>query len=81
MPRLRYFRNYGNYSTFTSSLSSNTSWQGGFPAITDWDDPILNSCQKNFIIYIGDTNTHNDIDVPGSSWSVLPCQPMTPPSM
>ncbi|WP_165494131.1 pilus assembly protein [Aquitalea sp. USM4] len=66
---LRYFRNYGNYSTFTSSLSSNTSWQGGFPAITDWDDPILNSCQKNFIIYIGDTNTHNDIDVPGSSWS------------
>ncbi|WP_287878973.1 PilC/PilY family type IV pilus protein [Aquitalea sp.] len=66
---LRYFRNYGNYSTFTSSLSSNTSWQGGFPAITDWDDPILNSCQKNFVIYIGDTNTHNDIDLPGSAWS------------
>lgn len=66
---LRYYRNYGNYSTFTNTLSSNTAWQGGFPAITDWDDPVLNSCQKNFIIYIGDTNTHNDIDVPGSSWS------------
>ena len=66
---LRYYRNYGNYSTFTNTLSSNTAWQGGFPAITDWDDPILNSCQKNFIIYIGDSNTHNDIDLPGSTWS------------
>ncbi len=37
--------------------------------MTDWDDPVLNSCQKNFIIYIGDTNTHNDIDLPGASWS------------
>lgn len=40
---------------------------GGIPVISDWrnatgniDSPIQFSCQKNFILGIGDTNTHND---------------------
>lgn len=37
---------------------------GGLPIISDWKkdghDPIQFSCQKNFFLGIGDTNTHND---------------------
>lgn len=37
---------------------------GGLPVITDWKkddhDPIQFTCQKNFIIGIGDSNTHYD---------------------
>ncbi|RQW27222.1 hypothetical protein EHS17_08035 [Rhodobacteraceae bacterium CH30] len=64
---LRYFRKKGNFDLYTKGLSN--SIMDGFPVVTDWDDPIKSSCQKNFIIYIGDTNTHNDVELPGSSWS------------
>lgn len=41
---------------------------GGLPII-DWtaseeDDPIQFSCQSNFFLGIGDTNTHNDKEIP-----------------
>lgn len=51
----------------------------GFPAIYNWDDPILRGlgsnveeaarnpqaqCRASKIIYIGDTNTHNDLNLP-----------------
>jgi type IV pilus assembly protein PilY1 len=39
----------------------------GFPVITSWDDPIQYSCQRNFVLGIGDVNTHADKNVPGSS--------------
>lgn len=64
---LRYYRKLGNYADFTSGLT--TAMKDNFPVITDWDDPIVNACQKNFIIYIGDTNTHGDVDLPGTSWT------------
>ena len=35
-------------------------WVDGFPVITSWDDPIQYSCQSNFILGIGDINTHAD---------------------
>jgi type IV pilus assembly protein PilY1 len=49
----------------------------GFPVITNWypadssaprgyDYPIQYSCQKNFIIGIGDDNTHADGNLPGT---------------
>lgn len=63
---LRYYRNKGNYSQYTKKVTLDI--QDNFPVITDWDDPINNVCSKNFIIYIGDTNTHGDVDLPGSSW-------------
>ena len=63
----RYFRKLGNYSAYTDNLTA--AMKDNFPVITNWDDPIANSCQKNFTIYIGDTNTHGDVDLPGSSWT------------
>lgn len=46
----------------------------GFPVITGTNltaggsrDPIINSCQKNFILGLGDINTHCDGNLPGST--------------
>lgn len=44
----------------------------GFPTIYDWDDPFTRGvkqseyqCHQNSIIYIGDTNTHSERELPG----------------
>lgn len=47
------------YSTPTTS--------DGFPSIISWDDPVQYSCQKNYIIVMGDTHTHCDKRLPGGS--------------
>jgi len=60
----RYFKKQGNVSSYTSGLDETK--KDGFPVITTWDDPIKYSCQTNFIIGIGDTNTHADTNLPGS---------------
>jgi type IV pilus assembly protein PilY1 len=65
---LRYYRKLCNYAPYSARLTP--AMVDGFPVITDWDDPIVNACQKNFILYIGDTNTHGDVDLPGSRWKV-----------
>ena len=70
---LRYFRNKGNVSTYTSGLT--TAMKDGFPVITDWNDPILYSCQANFVIGIGDTNSWYDANLPGSTIADLTAQP------
>ena len=66
----RYFRNLGNVSSYTSGAQGNATFKDGFPVI-DFQagpahDPILYSCQKNFILGIGDTNTHADSNLPGA---------------
>jgi type IV pilus assembly protein PilY1 len=61
----RYFRNKGNVAAYTSNADS--TMVDGFPVITTWDDPIKYSCQSNFIIGIGDSNTHADANLPGST--------------
>lgn len=68
----RYFRNLGNVTEYSSlsgagSTATMTTWLDGFPVVKTWDDPILYSCQKNFILGIGDVNTHRDRNVPGST--------------
>jgi type IV pilus assembly protein PilY1 len=68
---IRYYKNLGNVAAY-SSLSGGTSstiptWLDGFPVVTSWTDPIAYSCQKNFILGIGDVNTHRDTDLPGST--------------
>lgn len=60
---IRYFKNQGNVPEWTSS--TNATMADGFPVITQWDDPILYSCQRNFILGIGDVNTHADKNLPG----------------
>lgn len=68
---IRYFRNKGNVPAWTdmssASSSAKATYVDGFPVITTWDDPIKYSCQRNFILGIGDVNTHADKNVPGNS--------------
>ncbi|MEI7970293.1 MAG: PilC/PilY family type IV pilus protein [Betaproteobacteria bacterium] len=68
---IRYFKNQGNVSAWSSmgsaSSTTKTTWVDGFPVITTWDDPILYSCQRNFILGIGDVNTWADKNLPGST--------------
>lgn len=63
---LRYFKGYsGPTNGYADNL--NTSKKDGFPVITAWDDPIIYACQKNFILGIGDVNTHADRNLSGVS--------------
>jgi type IV pilus assembly protein PilY1 len=66
---LRYLKNQGNVSAWTN-ISSDTNKArlvDGFPVITSWDDPVQYSCQRNFVLGIGDTNTNWDFNLPGST--------------
>jgi type IV pilus assembly protein PilY1 len=78
---MRYLKGQSNVKSYTdmtgASASTINGWVDGFPVITTWAtvngtysstyDPILYSCQKNFILGIGDVNTHRDGDLPGST--------------
>ena len=69
---LRYFKHLGNVGSYTDlsgagDSATAQSWLDGFPAITDWDDPIVYACQKNFVLGIGDVNTHRDANLYGST--------------
>jgi type IV pilus assembly protein PilY1 len=70
---IRYFKNLGNVPEWTdmggASTTTKRTWIDGFPVITSWDDPIQYACQRNFILGIGDVNTHADKNVPGTSGS------------
>lgn len=76
---LRYYKNLGNvpeWSTMGSAnLATKTTWVDGFPVITTWDDPVLYSCQRNFILGIGDVNTHADRNLPGATGNSEPAKP------
>lgn len=61
----RYFRNLGNVASYTSGL--NATNKDGFPVFTTWTDPIQYSCQTNFIIGVGDSNSWSDANLPGST--------------
>jgi type IV pilus assembly protein PilY1 len=62
---IRYFENLGNVNEWTNSTTS--SELDGFPAVTTWADPIAYSCQKNFILGIGDDHTWYDYNVGGDT--------------
>ncbi|HEY9108073.1 MAG TPA: PilC/PilY family type IV pilus protein, partial [Roseateles sp.] len=67
----RYFRNKGNVQAWSSMGSADKStretFADGFPVITEWKDPIQYSCQRNFILGIGDVNTNADRNLPGAT--------------
>lgn len=92
---LRYFRGLGNvtaYSDLSTNVDSTFNKEqtlDGFPAITDWDDPMTwgvtsggtttkktYACQKNFILGIGDVNTQYDANLPG--WQGTPASGYEP---
>jgi type IV pilus assembly protein PilY1 len=64
---IRYYKGLTNVSSYTSGTTS--TYADDFPVITNWTsaDPIVYSCQKNFILGIGDVNTHRDGNLYGSS--------------
>jgi len=71
---LRYLKGLGNVDSYTSGTTD--SYADGFPVITKWRksdsssmgaDPIVYSCQKNFILGIGDVHTHRDANLYGST--------------
>jgi type IV pilus assembly protein PilY1 len=62
---VRYFENLGNVPEWTNGASA--AALDGFPAVTTWTDPILYTCQKNFILGIGDDHTWYDYDVGGNT--------------
>jgi type IV pilus assembly protein PilY1 len=69
---LRYFKNLAPVPEWTAvpagtSDATKIEWTDGFPVITKPVDPILYSCQRNFILGIGDTNSNADKNVPGGS--------------
>lgn len=72
---LRYLRN-GQAVYRRTNLSEKL--KDGFPAIYDWEDPLTDGfaggvkdkealCRASNIMYIGDTNTHNDWNLPNFS--------------
>lgn len=72
---LRYFQGLGPTPAAISGLT-NTSYDG-FPVygsaaalpktLAGWVDPVQNACQRrNFILTIGDVNTHADRQLPGN---------------
>lgn len=72
---VRYFRNLGNvpdWSAPGTTPEQSAVFADGFPVLTEWEDPILYSCQKNFILGIGDTNSHADRNLPGATGSSEP---------
>jgi type IV pilus assembly protein PilY1 len=79
----RYFRNQGNVASYSSLAGAADQptlarWIDGFPVIRNWTDPIQYSCQKNFILGIGDVYTHYDNNLPGT---VLTSSPAIEPTM
>jgi type IV pilus assembly protein PilY1 len=60
---LKYLRGLQPTTAFYSKATTGNG--DGFPIITTWDDPVQYSCQKNFIITMGDTHTWCDKRLPG----------------
>jgi type IV pilus assembly protein PilY1 len=63
---LRYYQGLQPSSQAVSVYTSDTSKADGFPVYTSWTDPVQNACERrNFILTIGDVNTHYDKQLPG----------------
>ncbi len=77
---LRYFRNKGNVPNYlwpiqTANATANAKAKDSFPVISKWNDPLIIgnekkdtskevACRPNYLLYIGDTHTHHDNDLP-----------------
>ncbi|WP_020394638.1 pilus assembly protein [Thiolinea disciformis] len=84
---IRYLRNLGNVSSYTSisntlSATEKYKYADGFPIITDWTDPYLAPCQATAILGIGDIYTHRDKNLPGNTNpSYRSYEPTMPPEV
>jgi len=77
---IRYLKNQGNVTEYSSMAEYSAAEKliliDGFPVINTWNDPIQYSCQANFIIGVGDTNSHVDGNLPGSTTPGVPSAAM-----
>ncbi|SDC20408.1 type IV pilus assembly protein PilY1 [Cupriavidus sp. YR651] len=65
---IRYLQFHPNGPTPEAINNLTTAYADNFPVYTTWDtDPMLNSCQRNYVLTIGDINTHQDHYIPGNS--------------
>lgn len=68
---IRYFKALPDVPEWTAvgsaDATTKATWADGFPVIKSPADPILYSCQKNFVLGIGDVNAHADKNVPGNT--------------
>jgi type IV pilus assembly protein PilY1 len=75
---IRYYKNQGNvaaWSNISKGDPKTKQYVDGFPVITKWNDPIEWYCQQNFILGIGDVNTHADRNLPGATGASEPTKP------
>lgn len=66
---LAYLRNRPADTAFYAGATSGNA--ENFPVVSGsaWGDPIQASCQANYIVLMGDTNTHCDKKLPGGRFS------------
>jgi len=62
---IRYFKNLGPTPEYSASLSN--ADKDNFPVILNWDDPITDACQVNYMVSVGDQNAWGDYNLPGTS--------------
>ncbi|MFZ6845988.1 pilus assembly protein [Undibacterium sp. RuTC16W] len=62
---IRYLQ--GRSVTTDATTGMTTAMKENFQVIDKWSDPIEASCQKNYVIVIGDANTWNDKYIPGNN--------------
>jgi type IV pilus assembly protein PilY1 len=75
---LRYFQGLDPTPSASASLDVTPTLADGFPVYLPttvganrWVDPLQNACErKNFILQIGDVNTHRDRQLPGHNGSL-----------
>ncbi len=67
---LRYLKNQGPVTSYNSisNYPDGTAYKmtDGFPVVRTWSDPWKYSCQRSFILGIGDVNTWDDKNLPGN---------------
>lgn len=79
---IRYFKALPDVPEWTAvgaaDAATKAAWADGFPVVTSPVDPILYSCQKNFVLGIGDVNTHADKNLPGRLATQVGSEPLLP---
>lgn len=62
---IRYLQ--GKAPTADAISGMTNAMKGGFPVLDSWTDPVVASCQRNYIVAIADVNTHWDRYIPGNN--------------
>lgn len=75
---IKYFKNLGPTTGYVPD-SPTKNMKDGFPMWKTWNDPIQYWCQQNFIVGIGDVNTHADKNLSGNP-APSTSEPSTMPS-